>query len=132
MFGLHFRLTANRLRGPVHVHRIGGAVTHVGAMRHRIRLGSRGTWWRVYWDLGEELGVITRREGMHGIHMNGIIDSGVSGAIIITIRHGMPRTLCGGPVIDAGHFGTRSRGGRYRVNSAIGVMRAHPLSGSGY
>lgn len=38
LFGLQFRLTANRLRGATHLGRMHGSVTHVGAMLQRRRL----------------------------------------------------------------------------------------------
>ncbi len=71
------------------------------------------------------------REGLHGAEMNVITDSGVSGAIMITVRSGIGRPLCGGVVGGAVELGTRSRGGSYNINSEILVVRAEPLSGSG-
>lgn len=58
-------------------------------------------------------------------------DSGVRGAIIISVGSEIGRPLCGGVVGHAIGVGTRSRGGRYKVNSEILIVRAHPLSGSG-
>lgn len=44
LFGLRFRRTVGRLSGPVEVGTMEGSVTHVGAIRHRVRLTDSGSW----------------------------------------------------------------------------------------
>ncbi len=72
-----------------------------------------------------------RAEGLEGGEANIIVDSGVSGAVIITTGFGRGRPVCNGFISGAGGCRTRSRGGSYRMNSAILVVRAHPLDGAG-
>lgn len=68
--------------------------------------------------------------GVHALR-NHIIDSGVRGSVIITVRHFIGRPVCNGFVGHAAGLRMRSRGGRYNVNSIIRVHRYHPLSGAG-
>lgn len=71
------------------------------------------------------------REGLEGAEINMMSDSGVSGAIIISVGSGIHRPLCNGVVGHAIGCGTRSRRGAYNMNSGILVVRAHPVDGSG-
>lgn len=68
--------------------------------------------------------------GVHAVR-NHMVDSGVSGSVIITVRHVIGRPVCNGCVGHAAGLRTRSRGGRYNRNSLITVRRYHPLSGAG-